>query len=65
MSLMTFLLITMGDSTQAISIFLFSVDKIFIAQKLPWLLGSISSVFFDVAVSFVNSNVFFLYLFLL
>lgn len=53
LSLLTFLFVTVGDGAYFLSVLLFSVDKVFIVQTLPWIAGSAWSVFFEGFVSFV------------
>ena len=51
LSLTMFIFVTIGDSSYLLGVLLFSVDKAFILHTLPWIAGSISSIFFDVVVS--------------
>ena len=47
LSLPMFIMAVMGNLTYGLGILLYSVDKIFILQKLPWLIGSIGTLCFD------------------
>ena len=47
LSLLMFIMAVMGNLTYGLGILLYSVDKIFILQKLPWLVGSIGTLCFD------------------
>ena len=47
LSLPMFIMAVMGNLTYGLGILLYSVDKTFILQKLPWLIGSIGTLCFD------------------
>ena len=47
LSLPMFLMAVLGNLTYGLGILLYSVDKIFILRKLPWLIGSIGTLCFD------------------
>ena len=54
LSLLMFFFVSMGDGTYLLSLLLFRVDKVFILRTLPWIAGSVWSVFFDVIVSLAS-----------
>ncbi len=51
LSLVMFVLAILGNTTYGLGIFLYSVDPVFLLQRLPWLVGSVGTLFFDVTVS--------------
>ena len=51
LSLYMFILAVLGNVTYGLGILLYSVDGIFLLQKLPWLVGSIGTLSFDITVS--------------
>jgi hypothetical protein len=51
LSLYMFILAVLGNVTYGLGILLYSVDSIFLLQKLPWLVGSIGTLSFDITVS--------------
>ena len=50
LSLLMFIFITLGDSAYLLGILLFSVDRVYIIQTLPWIAASIWSILFDIFV---------------
>ena len=50
-SLPMVILLVMGNVTYSLGIFLYSVDGYFLIQKLPWIVGSFGTLFFDLTVS--------------
>lgn len=46
-----FILAVLGNVTYGLGIFLYSVDPIFLLRKLPWIVGSVGTLFFDFTVS--------------
>ena len=54
LSVHMFILAILGNVTYGLGILLYSVNGIFLLQKLPWLIGSIGTLCFDVTVSFLN-----------
>ncbi|XP_064385240.1 lysosomal amino acid transporter 1 homolog [Halichondria panicea] len=42
-----FVLAILGNVTYGLGIFLYSVDPVFLLQRLPWLVGSVGTLFFD------------------
>ncbi len=47
-----FVLAILGNVTYGLGIFLYSVDPVFLLQRLPWLVGSVGTLFFDFTVSY-------------
>lgn len=47
-----FILSVLGNVTYGLGILLYSVDGVFLLQKLPWLVGSLGTMVFDITVSF-------------
>ena len=41
----------MGNATYGLGIFLYSVEPVFLLQRLPWLVGSVGTFIFDFIVS--------------
>ena len=56
LSVHMFILAILGNLTYGLGILLYSVNGIFLLQKLPWLIGSIGTLCFDITVSFLNRN---------
>ena len=56
LSVHMFILSVLGNVTYGLGILLYSVDGIFLLQKLPWLVGSLGTMVFDVIVSFLINN---------
>ena len=52
LSIHMFILSILGNVTYGLGILLYSVDGIFLLQKLPWLIGSLGTMIFDITVSF-------------
>ena len=52
LSVHMFILSVLGNVTYGLGILLYSVDGIFLLQKLPWLVGSLGTMVFDIIVSF-------------
>jgi hypothetical protein len=48
-----FILSVLGNVTYGLGILLYSMDGIFLLQKLPWLVGSLGTMVFDIIVSFL------------
>ena len=53
LSVYMFILSVLGNVTYGLGILLYSVDGIFLLQKLPWLVGSLGTMVFDIIVSFL------------
>lgn len=51
LSLPMFVLAVLGNVTYGLGVFLVSVDPVFILRKLPWIIGSVGTLVFDVTVS--------------
>ena len=54
LSLVMFVLAILGNATYGLGIFLYSVDPVFLLQHLPWLVGSVGTLVFDVIVSYIG-----------
>ena len=54
LSLYMFILAVLGNVTYGLGILLYSVDSIFLLQKLPWLVGSVGTLCFDITVSLLD-----------
>ncbi len=46
-----FILAMMGEITYCLGIFLYSVDPVFLLQRLPWIVGSGGALVFEFTVS--------------
>ena len=46
-----FVLAVLGNVTYGLGIFLYSVEPVFLLKKLPWIVGSVGTLFFDFTVS--------------
>ena len=53
LSVHMFILSVLGNVTYGLGILLYSVDGVFLLQKLPWLVGSLGTMVFDIIVSFL------------
>ena len=53
LSINMFILSVLGNVTYGLGILLYSVDGVFLLQKLPWLVGSLGTMVFDFTVSFI------------
>ena len=51
-----FVLAIMGNATYGLGIFLYSVEPVFLLQRLPWLVGSVGTFVFDFIVSYSGSS---------
>ena len=49
-----FVLAVLGNTMYALGIFLYSVDGVFLLNALPWIIGSVGTLFFDLTVSFLQ-----------
>ena len=54
LSLPMFVLAVLGNTMYALGIFLYSVDGVFLLHALPWIIGSVGTLFFDLTVSFLQ-----------
>ncbi len=51
-----FALAVLGNVTYGLGIFLYSMDPVFLLQRLPWLVGSVGTLFFDFTVLFLKPD---------
>ena len=54
LSLPMFVLAVLGNTMYALGIFLYSVDGVFLLKALPWIIGSVGTLLFDLTVSFLQ-----------